>query len=393
MKIAIHDYAGHPFQLDLSKQLSKLGYLVTHYYSSSSGGPKAGFDREEENLSIVNINIGQIDKQNFVKRAFQENHYGKVLVNHLKKFNPDIIISANTPLFAQRKLIKWAKKNNIKFIFWLQDIISLAASSILREKIGVLGKSVAFLMKQIEKEILIDSDHVITIADEFNPIIHNWGVSENKITTIPNWAPIEEIPAKEKNNIFAKEKNLTDTFNIIYSGTMGFKHNPDLLYETANLLENEDDIRFIVISEGAGVEQIKRRQKEKFLRNLIILPFQDWKIFPDVLASADLLLILLEKNAGIFSVPSKVWSGFCAARASLLVVPDYNLASKIVKRINAGVVVDKYEPQVIAENILRLKSNQKLLKEMGNNARKYAEEYFIIEKIAEQFISIIENVS
>ena len=37
-KIIIHDYAGHPFQLDLSIALAKYGFKVYHIYTSSSGG-------------------------------------------------------------------------------------------------------------------------------------------------------------------------------------------------------------------------------------------------------------------------------------------------------------------------------------------------------------------
>ena len=66
-KIIIHDYAGHPFQLDLSIALAKKGFDITHIYTSSSGGPKAGFDRNIENLKIIASNgIGQIIRTDLV---------------------------------------------------------------------------------------------------------------------------------------------------------------------------------------------------------------------------------------------------------------------------------------------------------------------------------------
>ena len=68
-----------------------------------------------------------INKSNFIKRYFQEKKYGKNLVKEVFKINPDVIISANAPLTVQNHLSNWANKNNKKFIFWLQDIISIAA--------------------------------------------------------------------------------------------------------------------------------------------------------------------------------------------------------------------------------------------------------------------------
>lgn len=65
----------------------------------------------------------------------------------------------------------------------------------------------------------------------------------------------------------------------------------------------------------------------------MILPFQPFEDLPAVLASADLLLAILTEDAARFCVPSKVWTGFCAARPNLLVVPEFNQAAKITKKL------------------------------------------------------------
>ena len=49
LKIIIHDYAGHPFQLELSKQLSKK-FIVYHFYYQNDYGPKADF---KDHLKLV----------------------------------------------------------------------------------------------------------------------------------------------------------------------------------------------------------------------------------------------------------------------------------------------------------------------------------------------------
>ena len=63
-------------------------------------------------------------------------------------------------------------------------------------------------------------------------------------------------------------------------------------------------------------------------------------VLPDVLGSADVLVAILEADAGVFSVPSKVLSYFCAGRPVLLAVPRENLAAKIVVESGAGLVVE-----------------------------------------------------
>ena len=69
LKIIIHDYAGHPFQLELSKQLSKK-FIVYHFYYQNDYGPKADFkDHLNDKLKIKGIgkNISY-DKNNFITR-------------------------------------------------------------------------------------------------------------------------------------------------------------------------------------------------------------------------------------------------------------------------------------------------------------------------------------
>ena len=48
LKVVVHDYAGHPFQLNLSKELSKK-HKIFHLYFGNDYGPKADFNNETYN--------------------------------------------------------------------------------------------------------------------------------------------------------------------------------------------------------------------------------------------------------------------------------------------------------------------------------------------------------
>ena len=248
------------------------------------------------------------------------------------------------------------------------------------------------MFKQIEKKALKNSDHIITITDDFVTTIERWGINTDDITVIPNWSSIEKIPLLPKVNEFSKKYSIDDKFVILYSGTMGMKHNPHIICEVSNNLQDYTDIIFVVITDGIGLDVLKEGKKALKFDNLLLLPFQPFEIFPQVLASANVLLTLLEEDAGIFSVPSKVWSGYCAGRTSLLVIPEENLAAKRTKEINAGIVIPNDQTNQLSETILYLKENPDLCNEYGQNARNFAEEHFRIEKIANRFETILNNL-
>jgi glycosyltransferase involved in cell wall biosynthesis len=392
--IVVHDYCGHPFQIDLSKQLAKNGYRVYHIYTSISGGPKGDLTNID-NLEVVDLGKDEepVQKESLFKRRTQEKNYGKKLVQFVKGLNPDIIFSANTPLEAQRQIVEWANLNKTPFVFWLQDIISMAANSILKKKNRLLAKIVWEYFSRIEKKALRNSQHIITISEDFDTVLLDWGISSDKIITIPNWAPIDQIPVVEKRNKFSEKFGLVDSFNVIYSGTLGMKHNPQIISDAAEKLRDNNEIKIVVITQGAGMDYLKAEKSSKSLDNLLLLPFQPFEDLPKVLGSADLLLTLLEKEAGVFSVPSKVWSSYCAGRASLLVVPEDNLSAKITKRNKTGIVLSLNESGELHEKINKYYNEQDSLKELGINARTFAEENFRVEKIALRFQKVIESLT
>jgi hypothetical protein len=67
-----------------------------------------------------------------------------------------------------------------------------------------------------------------------------------------------------------------------------------------------------------------------------VLDYQPYGQLAEVLATADVLVALLESSAGIFSVPSKVLAYLCAARPLLASMPKENLAARTIERAGAG---------------------------------------------------------
>lgn len=395
-RILIHDYSGHAFPIQLSRHLAARGHEVLHVYSASFQSPRGQLAKQAQDpptFDVQNIRLdGSYGKYRYVKRRFQERTYGRLLGEKLRGYQPDILIMNGTPLDVQQVAIRVCRKLNIRYIFWIQDIYSIAIKRILKKKLGFIGPPIGLYYEYIEKSLLDRSDHVIVITDDFIPTLANWGVGDHKITVIPNWAPIEDIPALPKQNAWAKEHGLADFYCFIYSGTLGLKHNPKILLELALTYRDQQNTRLVVISEGIGVDWLKSERDRHKLTYLVIMDFQPFEVLPMVLATADTLVAILEPDSGVYSVPSKVLSYLCAQRPLLLAVPRENLAAKIVSESNAGLVVDPKEETSFLDNASKLIEDSQLRERMGRNARAYAEANFQIESICQMFETIIDNV-
>ena len=110
-----------------------------------------------------------------------------------------------------------------------------------------------------------------------------------------------------------------------------------------------------------------------------------------MLSSADVLLAVLEPEAGIFSVPSKILTYHCTRKPLLLSVPENNLSSKIVKKNKTGIAVDSNK-DVEFINSAEILYNDDLMREnYGRNAREYAEKNFDIIEIRRKFEKILDG--
>jgi glycosyltransferase involved in cell wall biosynthesis len=163
------------------------------------------------------------------------------------------------------------------------------------------------------------------------------------------------------------------------------KHNPDLLRTLATHFRAEPAVRVVVITEGPGAEYLRNRKDIERLDNLIILPFESFAVMPDVLAAADVLVSVLDSDAGVFSVPSKVLTYLTAGRVLLGAMPTENLAARIIGQQAAGLCVAPTDMAGFLAAAERLFADASLRTECAARGRHYAETEFAIGTIADRF--------
>ena len=398
MRILVHDYSGHPFQVQLSRELARRGHSLLHLYNGSNPTtPKGAVNKrlgDHGCLDIEGIELPRvIQKGSFVDRWKLERLYGKLLHGRIANFSPDVVIAANTPLDSLGGVDAICRSRRIPWVFWLQDLIGEATDRILREKLPVIGGLIGAHYRRIESRLLRSSAFVVGITEDFAGVASRARVPDDRYHTIPNWAPIDEILPRPKDNPWAREQGLTDRFVFLYSGTLGFKHNPGLLLELARSLSVDSDACVIVNSQGQAADWLRAQASEAGLANLRVNPFQPHEAMSDVLGAADVLVSILEPDAGVFSVPSKVLSYHCAARPMLLAVPASNLASRIVSDEGTGRAVDPGDCPAFIAAARELRSDAAGRAAMSARARAYAERTFDIARVADQFERILTGIA
>ncbi|GLR91049.1 glycosyltransferase family 4 protein [Bradyrhizobium iriomotense] len=393
MNILVHDYAGHPFQVDLSRELAARGHQVTHAYFQGDPGPKGRLERSSSdpvNLSFKGVPLSRpYDKASFVRRRFDDVAYGKAVAELIPALKPDLVISGNTPTEAQSTIVKTSRKSGAAFVFWVQDFYSIAVSKLLRKKMGTVGAAIGAYYTFLERGQFANSDAIVVITDSFADVAKKWVKDKAKIFTIENWGALNEISPLPKDNEWARHHKIAHTFNFLYSGTLALKHNPQLLIDLAKEVKGRANV--VVVSQGVGVANLEHAKQEQGIDNLILLPLQPFSDLPKVLATSDVTVATIEPDAGMFSVPSKVQSYFCAQRPVLLAAPAENLASQVVGRIGAGLVVAPTDRAGFLNSALRLMEEDALRLGAAESGRNFALNNYDIKRVADRFETVFQH--
>ncbi len=395
INILVHDYAGHPFPVQLSRTLAARGHRVTHAFCAAVQAPRGKLDNGTDDpggFDVLALMEGEkIGKYSYLNRWIKERQYGDLLADTIRSIGPDVVLSGNTPTYPQADALKAAHTAGAGFVFWVQDFYGLAVYRLLKKKYPIAGHAAGLLYMRKERKLMEDSDAVVLISDGFRSHMDGWDLEDSRVHVLPNWAPLEDMPQRAKENPWTGEKGLDDRFRFLYCGTLGLKHNPELLLRLARRLRGDTSTAVTVVSEGSGADWLGDRALQEGLDNLSVLGFQPFECLPEVLAAGDVLVAILEPDAGQFSVPSKVLSYLCAGRPLLLSVPGDNPAARIVRENEAGICAEPDDADAFLQGAAELRENGELRSRLGRNGRRYAEKHFDINAVADAFENVLRT--
>ena len=395
MRVLVHDFSGHPFQAQLSRALARRGHDVCHVHCDSYQSGKGALswqDDDPPSLSFESISLDTVFNRYTVHRRIpQELRYGARFVRVARRHQPDVILSSNDPLVAKTVSAAWCRASRTPWVFWLQDVYSVAMTRYATNKLGRVGATIGTGLRALESSLLRQTAAVVSITDDFDPVLRSMRIPPEQCEVIENWAPLDELPPHPHDNPWSRAAGLSGDTVLLYAGTLGLKHDPSLLLDLARRFEARGDVRVVVVSEGAGAEWLEEQVAEHGVGNLHVLPYQPYEQLPEVFGSADVLIALLSPDAGVFSVPSKVLSYLCARRPILAAIPPMNLAARTLDQANAGVVVATDDREGFLAAAEKLVSDESLRCFHGENARRYAEWAFDIDRIAGRFETVLSR--
>lgn len=393
MRVLVHDYSGHAFPVELSAELARRGHDVTHSWCEAHVSGRGNLGGHAD-VRFESIGRGEVvEKLSLRRRLVQELRYGVQMSAQIRRRRPDAVMFGNAPVPMMAVVTLFLILTRTPWVSWQQDVQGIAMRSFAGTKLSRGFLVVAHIAGWVERWCNKRADAIVVIAESFVDVHRRWGTAD-KTTVIPNWAPLDELMPTPRDNAWACEHDLDAVPNLVYSGTLGLKHNPRLLVELARAVRDRGTpVHLTVVTEGPAVALLAE-EAGRLDVPITLLPFQPYERLSEVLGSGDVLLVVLDQAAGAFSVPSKTLSYLCAARPILGLMPDENLAAHLIDAAGGCVLAPNGTAiPAAADWITEVLDDSERWDKLGRRARELAEREFELTDCATKFEEILLRVS
>ncbi len=301
----------------------------------------------------------------------------------------DLVLVVTAPPVLPMAARAYRALTGTPYVYLVHDLFLDMALAMNLLKDG--GRSTR-VMRDVQRKWFDAASRVVVLGRCMRDYVsERYDVVKDKMEIIPIPANLQQIHARDHQTAFRARNNLTG-FVVLYAGNFARYQDFDTLLDAAAALRDREDISLVFVGDGARRGHIKERVADENLTNVHLLPFVPMEELNDMLASANVSLVTLEKEIAGLAVPSKFYNIMASGRPTVAIVNANSEVGYIIKETNCGVQVDPEDSAALEKVLRQLADDPSLVKKMGLNARTVCEERFSREYVCQQFYQLFEEV-
>lgn len=329
-------------------------------------------------------------KPGLVGRALLEGSF--VLLSFVKAISgwrPDVILSTSPSLPACVPVAVTKALYRCPVVLSLQDILPEAAV-----QTGLITHPLAIkVFEQLEKFAYASATKISVITPSFAKNLVEKGVSISKMECISNWVDVGLVrPLPKENNAFRNAHGLSGKFVVLYSGNIARTQGVRTIIRTASQMQANPDIQFVIVGEKSQLAELDELCKELEVKNVRLLPFVTDDQFPEMLAAADVSLIMQKQNVVGFNMPSKTQKIMASGRPVIASVPANGSAAEAVRQSGSGLVVEPESPTELAKAIEALYNDPQRVEEFSKRGRQFAIDNYSFDQAINAYEALLKSV-
>lgn len=405
---------------DLLREFAHMGhniYIVSPFERRNSG--HSGLVREEENVSLLKVRIGNTQKTNLIEKGVStlllEYQIKEAIGKYWDNICFDIILYATPPITFERVIRHVVENTERGFgkrpltYLMLKDIFPQNAVDLgmFRKDSPIYGY---FRMK--EKRLYEISDYIGCMSPENCRYLlrHNPQIGRKRTEVLPNAvSPLRTAGKAEdertrkmvnKAVMASRRRKLREKYNIpenalvfLYGGNLGKPQDVEYIIRCLRENEGKED-RFFLIC-GSGTDYGRLHDYHEYVRHKhgcnfcleSMLPREEY----DMLTSAcDVGLIFLDYRFTIPNFPSRLLSYMEAGIPVLAATDKSTDLGRIITKNGFGFWCESSRTENFTTAVEKIISEKERLSLMGERGRDYLLRHFTTDKCA---LKIMEKIA
>lgn len=297
----------------------------------------------------------------------------------------DAVIAMSPPLTLGLGGWLIAKGRRAPLLFNIQDVFPDAAI----ETGAITNRLVIGVAKTLEKLSYRAARIVTVLSDDLrdNVAAKLPASQQDKVVVIPNFVDTDFIRPMDRLTKYRKELGIDDRLVVMYAGNVGFSQSLDLMLEAARVFPN---VAFVVNGSGAARESLEKSATG--LDNVIFGDYQPAERLPEVLATADVHLVLLRRGLGPVSVPSKTYSIMASGRAIVAAIDPGTEVPRLIAAAGCGISVDPDDSGLLVRALATILNDSGEIGTLGRRARDFVEHVASPASVAQQYVAVLANI-
>lgn len=343
-----------------------------------------------DGYSIQRSFVYATPNKGFAKRIL--NHISLAVSSIMGSFflgRPQVIIASSPPLFLGISGYVISRLKGVPYVFEVRDIWPQQAIDL-----GMLSNQyVIRAMEALEFFLYKNAAKVIGVTESTRRILIRRGLEPNKIAVVFNGTDVEKFDSDATIDTIRDELGVRDKFLISYIGTIGLSQGLDTLMKSAQKIQSiQSDICFLLVGDGAQRSALIQMQKDLGLHNVFFVDPQPRSRVPHFYGISDITVVPL-RDVPLFrtTIPSKIFEIMSCGTPMILAVRGE--AARIVEESGGGMCIEPENVDAMVEAILDMRNKPSVRDQMSINAREYVHEHYNRKVLAQQYISILEEVA
>lgn len=329
-------------------------------------GVQRRLPRKEEwdGIRITRLRSLRSGKDSFLRRAASDVLFSLQIAARVWRARCDILFMVTNPPLMAMLVGMVNRRRRIATVYLIHDLYPDVPVAL-----GLWRADGAFVraLRWFQRTALEESTRVVVLGRCMQDyIVRNYRIDPGKITVIPSWFTVADCRVGGQCEIQA------DTFNVVYSGNLGQFQDFETILDGAELLRAYPSIRVHIVGDGARAAWLRDEVARRQLSNVVLRPFLPDDQFLELLRSASLGIVTLERNMEGLGVPSKTYNLLAMGVPLLAVLGEQSEVARLIAEHGLGYRVDHGDARGFASSVLHAYRNPEQRAMMAERARAYA---------------------